>query len=480
MRIVAVTRVFNEEDIIEAMARHHAALMDHHVFLDNGSTDRTLEILRALAAEGISLTLLQNTASFYAEESYNTGLYNFAVQHCAAEWVCFLDADEFVDLRHVNDFRSYLETVSEAAPSLGLQLFDYEAASPTTAHSRNVVQRMVRRRPEGGGWWKVFIRGGFAPARIGVAAGNHHIFLDGTAQAPLEQHDIRLAHFSNRSPYQWAQKALIGRLKVLAAGQDEKTRLASAHYVGLFEQFKRDPAPWLAANLDHAARMQTDDGLTDDPIAYLGHDLLYTETIDHAGRAVSLTVRMMEQMARTLGALRDSSADLRARMDADVASVKMLVALQGLPACGYGAVVSSAWRLPADAGFAALLGSGWSKPEDWGVWGIGTLHVLRMSCPPAPGEDAIEIELDVSAYLPRSRPAQQVAVFAGVVHVADWIFTHDANRAVRSIRVSAQHSISLAFRPSYAIAPSAVDAASSDNRLLGMGLWGLRKKALLF
>ena len=59
MRLVAVTRIRNEDDIVEAFARHHAALVDHHVFLDNGSADGTLAILAALHRDGLPLTVLQ-------------------------------------------------------------------------------------------------------------------------------------------------------------------------------------------------------------------------------------------------------------------------------------------------------------------------------------------------------------------------------------------------------------------------------------
>ena len=51
MRLTAVTRVLNEEDIIEPFIRHHAAFVEAHILLDNGSGDRTLEILAALRRE---------------------------------------------------------------------------------------------------------------------------------------------------------------------------------------------------------------------------------------------------------------------------------------------------------------------------------------------------------------------------------------------------------------------------------------------
>ena len=62
MRLVAVTRVMNEDDIIESMARHHAALVDHHVFLDNGSIDRTLGVVFGLV-RGAALVMVAYIAA---------------------------------------------------------------------------------------------------------------------------------------------------------------------------------------------------------------------------------------------------------------------------------------------------------------------------------------------------------------------------------------------------------------------------------
>ena len=52
MRPVAVTKILDEADIVEAFARHTAHYVGHHIFLDNGSVDGTVEILRQLRDEG--------------------------------------------------------------------------------------------------------------------------------------------------------------------------------------------------------------------------------------------------------------------------------------------------------------------------------------------------------------------------------------------------------------------------------------------
>ena len=95
-KIVSFTRVLNEDDIIEAFVRHHAAHVDEMLFLDNGSTDRTAEILKALQEEGFPLKLFRNYAVSFDEIAINSWGYQIASQVLGADWVVFLDADEFI------------------------------------------------------------------------------------------------------------------------------------------------------------------------------------------------------------------------------------------------------------------------------------------------------------------------------------------------------------------------------------------------
>jgi hypothetical protein len=46
MKLVAVCRVMNEVDIIEAFVRHHCAHFHNLIFIDAGNYDRKLVILR--------------------------------------------------------------------------------------------------------------------------------------------------------------------------------------------------------------------------------------------------------------------------------------------------------------------------------------------------------------------------------------------------------------------------------------------------
>ncbi len=485
-KLVAVTRVLNEEDIIEPLIRHHAALVDHHIVLDNGSTDRTLEILSGLIAESIPLTILQNESSIFAETRFNTLLYRLAVKDHGADWVVFLDADEFVDARGVADLRSFLATIPAGEQSVGLQMVHYDAPAPGTEHDANVVKRLCRHRRSVTSVWKVIVRGDIGADRVTVDAGNHFIFIDGSPRESMKQTVVPLAHFPSRSPHQWAAKAVTGRLKVLAAGQAERGRDRASHYNDAFEHLKWHPQAWMAGLVERSEQMKTSPNLIDDPIDYLGGDLLYTQPVDYGWRALSLALTTMEKMATMFGEALDADSDLRVKVDAGLDDLRVVCRHDGgdAPPLAYGSLVAEAWRDAIGPGFAALLGDGWSKPEDWGgIWGVGAVHELRLYYHAAPTDHA-EIEAVVQAALAGAREQQKVDVVVRGETLATWEFTRDKNRGLRSVRVPAAliaasvPLMTLEFRPHAVAAPMDLDPAIRDGRLLGMAMLRVRQRVV--
>lgn len=83
MRIVAVSRILDEADIIEAFLRHTATFVDHHVVLDNGSRDGTLEIMKNLHNEGLNLSIYSTNSICFSERNLNNWLFNEALDNHA-------------------------------------------------------------------------------------------------------------------------------------------------------------------------------------------------------------------------------------------------------------------------------------------------------------------------------------------------------------------------------------------------------------
>jgi len=483
-KLVAVTRALNEEDIIEPLIRHHAALVDHHIVLDNGSTDRTLEILSGLIAENIPLTILHNDSSIFSETQFNTLLYRRAVEDHNADWVVFLDADEFVDARGVADLRPFLATIPAEQRTVGLQMVDYEAPSPATENDANVVRRFSRHRRAATSVWKVIVRGNIGADRVTVDAGNHFIYVDGSPWVSMKQLVVPLAHYPFRSPYQWVAKVVTGRLKVLGAGQREVGRQRGAHYNDAYEHLKWNPSAYIAGLRERFDLMKTSADFVDDPIDYLGEDLIYTHPVDYGWRALGQMLATMEKVATMFGEALDADSALRARVDAGLDDLRLVCRHDGedAPPVAYGSLVTEAWRDAIGPGFAALLGDGWSKPESWGgIWGVGVVHELRLYYHAAPAGHA-DIEAVVQAALAGPRERQNVDVVVRGETLATWEFTRDKNRGLRSVRVPASviaaslPVMTLEFRPHSVAAPIDLDPAIRDGRLLGMAMLRVRQR----
>ncbi len=123
------------------------------------------------------------------------------------------------------------------------------------------------------------------------------------------------------------------------------------------------------------------------------------------------------------------------------------------------------------------LASGWHEPEEFGVWGNGDAHALRLRYGSLPERDVV-LQLDAEALLPGADEGQQVDVLAGGALLATWDFTNSANCGVRQIDLprSAAHAkasgaeLIVEFRPHKVFSPHDLDPSLSDVRCLGLRL----------
>lgn len=211
MKAGAIAVVKNEADIIESFVRHNLDHVDRLFVVDNGSTDGTVDILEALVAEGLALTLTHEPGSDHPQSRVIAEVLVTLEQDL--DWVFLLDADELI------------EPVGSAPLAQTLATLDprychtarWEFFVPTAADDPTEVDpvRRIRRRRLGSvdPWLSKAIvpRRYLGDSGISVSAGNHSIRgPHGRFLHHQECTQVRLGHFPIRSAAQLRAKAVVG------------------------------------------------------------------------------------------------------------------------------------------------------------------------------------------------------------------------------------------------------------------------------
>lgn len=305
-KIVSVTRILNEDDIIEAFVRHNAAHAGQMLFLDNGSTDRTLDILRALQAEGFALTVFQTLSISFDEMAANSWSYQVASQIFGAGWVVFLDADEFIATPHAVRLSSLLPAAENAVT---VPLINYVQTREDDASIAVVPWRQRWRHPGETGVVKLMLRAGLPD--IVIEAGNHGAYAAGAKLPAVPLPGVALAHYPRRHGWQIVQKMCAGWLKAAAAGRGGM--LHSRHYLSPFETLR--DRPWEVLLGDYFSRELDRAQAVEAPLAYLGGPLAYWQKTDPAMKAAQCFLQFAERLALQHGRLIDEAPQARALVE---------------------------------------------------------------------------------------------------------------------------------------------------------------------
>ena len=245
MKLVAVALVRNEADIIEAFVRTNLVLIDALHVMVHRSTDGTREILQALKAEGLALTL-----SEVEEESFNQELHTSAAARAAfrdgADFVFPLDADEFLR----SDSRAALEQALGDLPPEHVGALRWLTYVPTGQDrvAANPLFRIEHRfnltpspvldldycKVVAGAWFA-------ARPAARIVEGNHAVF-DGAQASTVPCRTVSVCHYPIRSGDQVAEKAALGWLAQLASGRPVEGTSVSGHWQRIFGALKANGA----------------------------------------------------------------------------------------------------------------------------------------------------------------------------------------------------------------------------------------------
>lgn len=238
MKLVSISWVRNEADIIEAFIRHNAPLVERMVVIDNGSTDGTIDILRSLARERFSLDIRQDPVPCHAQAAALTNLMHELAKTARPDLILPLDADEFLATHGGRDIGNILSMLPQSRVTLlpwrtyaPLQSDDQTEANPV----RRIHHRRSKEQPQ---YYKVLIPHPFHDARYALTAGNHWIRAASGTQPPhTASGDLFLAHFPVRSAPQILRKVTEGLQRLRANPKRQPNE--GFHWEEMAERFRQ-------------------------------------------------------------------------------------------------------------------------------------------------------------------------------------------------------------------------------------------------
>lgn len=233
MKILGVSLVKNEEDIIESFVRYNLLVMDQLLIIDNGSTDGTLDILKALIASGLPIILTADVGDYNQIRIMNQALSDIMRGKYGniPDFIVPIDADEFLvaehngvnprDVIHTLDcntlhkvlWRTYIPSCVMSAP------FSPEGMHIVRDKEYEVGEKLVIPTK--------LIHEGFV-----LNSGNHDAF----APYGIAKHccdSLRMAHFPVRTPVQFFLKNVLGyynRLSTKTYVKGRSKHIENAYY----------------------------------------------------------------------------------------------------------------------------------------------------------------------------------------------------------------------------------------------------------
>ena len=213
-RIVAISMVKNEAEIIECFVRHALTFADAMIVADQESFDDTGQILANLAAEGLPLTVRRIHRTGHIQEEVMNTLLAEAITDFGADIVVPLDADEFlVNTDTPESCRALLQGLSRDA----LYPVRWRRYEPIGGEGAFSLTGGCRRAKGDEAVGKVVVGAGVTEVRpFHLAQGQHFAHWQvgqGWAPIPLAAAPpFHIAHFHWRSPAQFAAKVAVGWL----------------------------------------------------------------------------------------------------------------------------------------------------------------------------------------------------------------------------------------------------------------------------
>jgi hypothetical protein len=202
MKIVSITMVRDEGDVIEAFIRHHVNIFDRMVFVLHGvEDDHSHDIVLSLKAQGFPIAVYRSPQEIFRQSKIVTETMRDVLVSMEIDVLVFLDCDEFLACSS--------GTVRDTLESL-------PAGHVFLAPWRTFVPKKIgwwpealthRRSHEDPGFSKVIIPREFFHPSLTIGPGSHNVTIDGRHIPSTLHNRLWIAHVPIRSPEQAYLKA---------------------------------------------------------------------------------------------------------------------------------------------------------------------------------------------------------------------------------------------------------------------------------
>lgn len=190
MKIVSITMVKNEVEIIESFIRYHLNIVDEMIILDNYSSDETPIIINKLISEGLPISLIKDKDNQYTQYVKMNFLLKKAFEDNNADLVCVLDADEFIISQDDTNPREILENIDNSYYYL-VKWITY-VPTENDFYNKFIPKRITHmRNPSLEEFFKVIIpKNIFYKYDVELSMGNHDLIFKDNKPAPPFQKPI--------------------------------------------------------------------------------------------------------------------------------------------------------------------------------------------------------------------------------------------------------------------------------------------------